>query len=124
MIEALCREYTLLSYDDINKIMDISKSLQLMADFYESDVFIDVLDKNETFARNNADSFIILRHYESKEMLKQKQIEIDQILIDYVKKAKNGYQIRLCCGICCYEDVIENLLSMSTLIVLFLLKIL
>lgn len=50
MIEALCREYTLLSYDDINKIMDISKSLQLMADFYESDVFIDVLDKNETFA--------------------------------------------------------------------------
>lgn len=50
MIEALCREYTLLSYDDINKIMDISKSLQLMADFYESDVFIDVLDKSENFA--------------------------------------------------------------------------
>lgn len=50
MIEALCREYTLLSYDDINKVMDISKSLQLMADFYESDVFIDVLDKSENFA--------------------------------------------------------------------------
>lgn len=72
-------------------------------------VLANSIDKNETFARNNADSFIILRHYESKEMLKQKQIEIDQILIDYVKKAKNGYQIRLCCGICCYEDVIEKL---------------
>ena len=50
-------------------------------------VLANSIDKNETFARNNADSFIILRHYESKEMLKQK-------------------------------------LSMSTLIVLFLLKIL
>ena len=87
-------------------------------------VLANSIDKNETFARNNADSFIILRHYESKEMLKQKQIEIDQNTIDYVKKAKNVYQIRLCCGICHMKMLLKNLLSMSTLIVLFLLKIL
>lgn len=50
MIETLCREYTLLNQDEINKIREVSKSLQLMADFYESDVFIDVLDEYENFA--------------------------------------------------------------------------
>lgn len=50
MIGTLCREYTLLNQDEINKIREVSKSLQLMADFYESDVFIDVLDKDENFA--------------------------------------------------------------------------
>lgn len=50
MIGTLCREYTLLNQDEINKIREVSKSLQLMADFYESDVFIDVLDEYENFA--------------------------------------------------------------------------
>lgn len=50
MIGTLCREYTLLSQEEISKIREVSKSLQLMADFYESDVFIDVLDKDKNFA--------------------------------------------------------------------------
>ncbi len=50
MIGTLCKEYTLLSEDEINKIREVSKSLQIMADFYESDAFIDVLDKDGNFA--------------------------------------------------------------------------
>lgn len=50
MIGTLCKEYTLLSEEEINKIREVSKSLQIMADFYESDAFIDVLDKEGNFA--------------------------------------------------------------------------
>lgn len=44
MIGTLCKEYTLLSEEEINKIREVSKSLQIMADFYESDAFIDYYD--------------------------------------------------------------------------------
>ncbi|MGL4848653.1 MAG: histidine kinase N-terminal domain-containing protein [Clostridium sp.] len=50
MIEVLCGSYTDLNEDDIIKIQEISKSLKIMANFYESDVFIDVLCKDN----NNA----------------------------------------------------------------------
>ncbi|MDU7964991.1 MAG: histidine kinase N-terminal domain-containing protein [Clostridium perfringens] len=50
MIGTLCKEYTFLSQEEINKIREVSKSLQIMADFYESDAFIDVLDKEGNFA--------------------------------------------------------------------------
>ncbi|MEW8957246.1 histidine kinase N-terminal domain-containing protein, partial [Clostridium sp.] len=44
-IYSLSKEYTDLTDDEINKIIDVSKSLNLMADFYECDIFIDVLSK-------------------------------------------------------------------------------
>lgn len=67
------------------------------------------LNKGETFARNNADSFIILRKYENKEELERRQKDIDDQLIEYVKTTQDNYTIRLCGGICCHEDVIEEL---------------
>lgn len=50
MLNKLCREYTFLDEEEINTIGEVSKSLQIMADFYESDAFIDVLDKEGNFA--------------------------------------------------------------------------
>lgn len=67
------------------------------------------LKRGEAFARNNADSFIILRRYENKEELKKCQQKADEQLIEFVKKKQNNYIIKLCCGICCHEDVIEEL---------------
>ncbi|NFV11444.1 hypothetical protein FDG09_00485 [Clostridium sporogenes] len=45
VIDALCKEYTDLNKDEINKIIDVSKSLNLMADFYDCDIFIDILSR-------------------------------------------------------------------------------
>ncbi|WP_250673906.1 histidine kinase N-terminal domain-containing protein [Paraclostridium ghonii] len=50
MIKKICKEYSNLNSEEIDKIIDISKSLDLMANFYESDVFIDVLIKNQAEA--------------------------------------------------------------------------
>lgn len=44
-IYILSKKYTDLNQDEINKIIDVSKSLNLMADFYDCDIFIDVLSK-------------------------------------------------------------------------------
>lgn len=47
MIKELCQEYSNLNSEEIDKVIDISKSLDLMANFYESDVFIDILTKTK-----------------------------------------------------------------------------
>ncbi|MGX4599912.1 sensor histidine kinase [Faecalimicrobium sp. JNUCC 81] len=56
MIREICREHTHLSGCEIEKIIEVSKSLDLMANLYNSDVFIDVLskDKNEAFVVSHA----------------------------------------------------------------------
>ncbi len=46
-IVEICREYTNLNKVEVNKIIEVSKSLDLMADFYERDVFLDVLTQNK-----------------------------------------------------------------------------
>lgn len=42
MIYELCKKYCNLSSEDVDKLVEVSKSLSLLSDFYESDVFIDV----------------------------------------------------------------------------------
>lgn len=46
MVYNLCRKHTNLSDNDILSIEDIAKSIKIMADIYESDIFIDVLTKD------------------------------------------------------------------------------
>lgn len=70
MIESLCKEYTNLSKEDTIKIQEISKSLKIMANFYESDVFIDALCRDT----NNA---IVIAHAKpdkSKGLYKEKVV--------------------------------------------------
>lgn len=49
-ISKICIENTYLNEEQVEKIIEVSKSLELMANFYESDVFIDVLSKNKNEA--------------------------------------------------------------------------
>ncbi len=50
MIARLCHKYTDLKEDEIKRVIEVANSLQLMANFYESDVFIDVLTLNKNQA--------------------------------------------------------------------------
>ena len=45
MIRKIALTQTYLNENEIEKIVEVSKSLDLMANFYEADVFIDVLSK-------------------------------------------------------------------------------
>ncbi|MCC3866617.1 histidine kinase N-terminal domain-containing protein [Terrisporobacter mayombei] len=46
-IKQMCEEKTSLNDKEIEKIIEVSKTLDLMSNFYESDVFIDVLSFNK-----------------------------------------------------------------------------
>lgn len=50
IISLLCHENTYLTEREIGKIIEVSKSLNLISNFYEKDVFIDVLAKNKNEA--------------------------------------------------------------------------
>lgn len=75
MIRDICREYTHLNECEIEKIIEVSKSLDLMASLYNSDVFIDVLskDKNEAF---------VVSHAKPKNKSLYKDIVIGQIALN------------------------------------------
>ncbi|MBQ9014022.1 MAG: histidine kinase N-terminal domain-containing protein, partial [Bacilli bacterium] len=59
MIRKIVITQTYLNESEIEKIIEVSKSLDLMANFYEADVFIDVLSKND-------DEAIVVSHSKSK----------------------------------------------------------
>lgn len=63
----------------------------------------------ETFCRVNADNFVILRHYETKKELLERQKNVDSKITEYMRKSTERHSLTVCCGLCCVEDVIEEL---------------
>lgn len=66
------------------------------------------LGENELFARNIADCFIALRCYEDKEELLRKQEQADTAFLK-TEVLPDKHNMRVVCGFCCTEDVIEKL---------------
>ena len=46
-IRELCKEYTNLADEDVDKIIEISSSIDIVANLEECDAFIDVPSKNQ-----------------------------------------------------------------------------
>lgn len=69
----------------------------------------DSLRKNEIAGRVNADNFVILRQYNSKDEILPRQRAVDEKINDFVRNSDVKCSISVCCGICCIEDLIENL---------------
>lgn len=67
------------------------------------------MDKAEVFGRVNADNFVILRHYNTKKEVLNRQKEVDARITEYMRSSNNRHILSVCCGLCCVEDVIENL---------------
>ena len=67
------------------------------------------LDEKEVVGRVNADNFVILRHYETKKDVLNRQKEVDKKITDYMRDSGNRHILSVCCGLCCIEDVIESL---------------
>lgn len=67
------------------------------------------LEKDEVFGRVNADNFVALKKYTDKEELLPRQKQADQKIINYMLNSYDKHSLPVCCGICCIEDVIENL---------------
>ncbi len=64
---------------------------------------------SEVFGRINADNFVILRQYDAKRHLLQRQRYVDAQIVDYVYTTYQKQSLPVRCGICCVEDTVEQL---------------
>lgn len=71
-------------------------------------VMLESLGPKELLARSTADCFMILRTYENKEELLERQKNADQRFLQTSPLA-NEHTATVVCGFCCIEDVIEQL---------------
>ena len=67
------------------------------------------LREDELCGRVFADNFVLLMRYEEKEEIARRQKENDKKIAQFMREGKEQQSILTYCGICCLEDVIEEL---------------
>ena len=67
------------------------------------------LRENEVGGRVSADNFVLLLRYQGRGEAASRQHEADQAILQYMNVAHDGQLLPTYCGICCVEDVIEDL---------------
>lgn len=67
------------------------------------------LREGELCGRVSADNFVLLLRYQEKEEVAARQRKADEKIIRFMHNSHDRQSLPTCCGICCVEDVIENL---------------
>ena len=99
-----------MDFEDFNYINDVfgyewgDRILKKYASLLSED-----MKEEETFCRVNADNFIALRSYDTKENVLHRQLEVDRKIMEYIQDSRDKYSLPVRCGICCLEDVGEQL---------------
>ena len=64
--------------------------------------------KKETSGRISGDIFVMLRKYNDKNELLERQLKLDKQFKEFLEKNDSNYQAVIYGGICCLEDIDEN----------------
>lgn len=67
------------------------------------------LQEDEICGRVTADNFVLLLHYSDKEEVASRQRWADKQITEYMHSSPSSQSIATNCGICCLEDVVEDL---------------
>lgn len=67
------------------------------------------LQEDEICGRVTADNFVLLLHYSDKEEVASRQRRADKQITEYMHSSPSSQSITTNCGICCLEDVVEDL---------------
>lgn len=73
------------------------------------EILTEGLMEDELCGRVSADNFVLLLQYTEKEEVVARQWEADQKIVDFMHNSSHKQSVPSCCGICCIEDVIEEL---------------
>lgn len=76
-------------------------------------IMTETLRDGELVARNVADRFLVFRHYTSHKELLELQRGVDRRFMEETELLPKQHSIRIVCGFCCLEDVIEHLDAMA-----------
>lgn len=72
-------------------------------------ILTEELRDGEICGRVSADNFVLLLQFQSKDEVAQRQRIADRKIIQFMRSSHERQSIPTCCGICCVEDVIEDL---------------
>ncbi|WP_455615072.1 putative bifunctional diguanylate cyclase/phosphodiesterase [Eisenbergiella sp.] len=67
------------------------------------------LREDEICGRVTADNFVLLLHYSDKEEVAARQRRADKQITEYMHSSPSSQSVATSCGICCLEDVNEDL---------------
>ena len=67
------------------------------------------LRENELCGRVSADNFVLLLHYENRAEIVSRQRQADEQIRGFMHASRDGQSLSTCCGICCVEDLVEDL---------------
>ena len=67
------------------------------------------LQEDEICGGFTADNFVLLLHYSDKEEVASRQRRADKQITEYMHSSPSSQSIATNCGICCLEDVVEDL---------------
>nr|WP_122011646.1 EAL domain-containing protein [Maliibacterium massiliense] len=72
-------------------------------------ILLEGIREGELCGRVSADNFVLLLRYQNKEEVASRQQEADRKIIQFMRNSPERQTIPTCCGICCVEDVVEDL---------------
>lgn len=67
------------------------------------------LGEGELCGRVSADNFVLLMRYDNKEDVASRQRRADGKIMEFMNNSYDRQTVPTCCGICCTEDVVEDL---------------
>ena len=72
-------------------------------------ILLEGLREKELCGRVAADNFVLLLHYRERGEVAARQRQADRRITDFMHNSYDRQFLPTCCGICCVEDVIEEL---------------
>ena len=91
----------------INDIFGYAYGDQILA--YYGKILLAGLRERELCGRVSADNFVLLLRYENREEISERQRKADREITEFMLQAAGHQTLLTCCGICCVEDVVEDL---------------
>lgn len=91
----------------INDLLGHGFGDQILAKYGE--ILLMGLRNGEVCGRVSADNFVLLLRYQDKGEIAQRQRAADQKIVQYLRGTHAGQLLPTRCGICCVEDVVEDL---------------
>ena len=91
----------------INDVFGYDFGNELLAEYGK--IMMAGLSKKEICGRVSADNFVLLIRYQNKQEIVSRRRLDDQKLSEFLHESRNQGSLSTYCGICCVEDVIEDL---------------
>ncbi len=113
LLEAGTKNKVAIAYTDftdfkyINDVFGYSYGDSILKQYGK--ILIDGLREGELCGRVSADKFVLFLQYTDKDEVVARLREADGKIKEFMKCSSHHQSVSTCCGICCVEDVIEEL---------------